>query len=139
MDIRNNKVILSKLTKISKKYNLSILILFGSRANGSYKKNSDYDFAFMAKKPLLVEEEINLFNDIMELLGNENIDLINISTNTSAKLRYEIFFKGIPLYESSSLLFKELKGRAYIDYIDFKRYNKNGLERIKKRIEELDI
>ncbi len=137
MNIIKNKKFLNNIKLICKKYELYIFILFGSRAKGTYTQKSDYDFAFIPKSNFSSNDEISLFNDIIDLLENENVDLINIANNYSAKLRYEIFFAGIPLFESKKNLFSDLKGRAYIDYIDYKRFSNDNLVRIKNRIENI--
>ena len=75
MDLLNNKIILDELKKISIKYKLKILLLFGSRAKENWKENSDYDFAFIPSSNFNSDLEIKLFDDLMIILKNENIDL----------------------------------------------------------------
>lgn len=137
MNILKNKVILKELRLISKKINLTNLILFGSRAKGNFKKTSDYDFAYFSKNNLTAEQEINLFNEIMYLLKTENLDLINLSSNTDVKLRFEIFQNGFSIYEIKNYEFSDLKGKAYIDYIDFQRFMKNRQELLSNRIQAI--
>lgn len=130
---------ISSFEKIAKKFNLKLLILFGSRASKKFTKKSDYDFAFLSDKNISSKEEINIFNEIQKLIKNENIDLINISNNHDVKLRHEIFSKGSILFESRKFLFKELAGKIYIDYIDFQKFEKNRLKLLKKDIMKLEI
>jgi predicted nucleotidyltransferase len=127
----------SSLQKIAKKYDLDLMVLFGSRAKGGHNKNSDYDIAFW--KILSVDDEIRLFDEIMGILQCENIDLININKNHDVKLRYEIFFNGCVIYEKEKGLFQDLKGRAWIDYMDFKRFSSNRLDLLKKDLEEFEV
>lgn len=137
MDILNSSNILEELRNIAIKYDLVIFSLFGSRASGLFKRNSDYDFAFIPPKNFTNEDEEFLFNDLMRLLENENIDLVNISKNYDVKLRYDIFHKGVVIYECRKSLFKELKHKSWIDYMDFKRFSNKRLESIKREMEKV--
>jgi predicted nucleotidyltransferase len=124
-----------RLSEVAKKYNLLTLVLFGSRAVGNEREDSDYDFAYFSKSELDSENYIDLFNDIMELVGNENIDLIDINKNKSHLLRYEIFSKGKCVYEYKKGFFNNLKIMAWFDYKDYEHYYEKQSEIIKKGIE----
>ncbi|MFW6286173.1 MAG: type VII toxin-antitoxin system MntA family adenylyltransferase antitoxin [Nanoarchaeota archaeon] len=139
MDILNDKIILNKLKKIAKEYDLSLFILFGSRAKKKFNEKSDYDFGFIPNKEFIAKDEIELFNEIMSILGTEKIDLINIKRNYDVKLRYEIFFGGVLIYEKYKHLFSKLKFKSYLEYIDFKKFSKNRLEYLKKNVSELKV
>jgi len=65
--------------------------------------------------------------------------LINISKNYDVKLRYEIFSNGVVVYENQKFLFSELKSKAWIDYMDFKKLTGNSLDLLKKEILELEV
>lgn len=114
-----NKETLNKLKVLAKKYDFKILILFGSRALQTNNKDSDYDFAFY-KKNISTKDEYELFNNFMEILNTQNIDLINIEKNTDATLRNQIFQKGICIYEKNKFTFEEMQTDALMDYMDFK-------------------
>lgn len=137
MAILDNKKIISSLRNISLEYGLGLLVLFGSRANGTDVKSSDYDLAFFPSKEFTAIEEINLFDSIMEILGTENIDLVNISKNHDVKLRYEIFMKGKLIYEKRKGLFRELRHKAWMDYIDFQKFSKNRAKCLREKIKSL--
>lgn len=139
MDILKENQILEELKLISQKFDLSLLILFGSRAKGNFKENSDFDFAFFSKNTLDSYTYIDLFNEIMFLLKNENIDLIDISKNHDVKLRNEIFQSGVLIYEKNISLFSDFKFKAWIDYIDFQKFTKNNYNIIKNNIRKLEI
>lgn len=123
--------------QLAKKHKLSLLILFGSRAKKTHKSDSDYDIAFYTKKSLTINQEQSLFEDIMNLLKTEKIDLININKNYDPLLRNEIFQHGKCLYEETKYLFDKLKGDAWIDFIDFQPYYKKQSEILKNKIESL--
>jgi uncharacterized protein len=126
-----------RLIELAKKYNLLILVLFGSRAKGNFKKDSDYDFAFYTEKKISPQSENKLFNEIISLLKNENVDLININSNYDSKLRFEIFMRGILIYEKYKGLFADLRGRAFIDHNDFLYHQKDNKMILHEKIKEL--
>lgn len=45
----NDLGVKEKITDLAVKYNLNLLVLFGSRAKNKFKVNSDYDLAFSSK------------------------------------------------------------------------------------------
>lgn len=49
MGKKTDKKVKSFAKIIKSKFNIDKIILFGSRAKGSYKKNSDYDFILVSK------------------------------------------------------------------------------------------
>ncbi|MBD3203665.1 hypothetical protein GF327_05180 [Candidatus Woesearchaeota archaeon] len=126
----------TELQKIAKKYNLLVLVLFGSRADNTYSKDSDFDFAFYTKKPMKTEKEISLYEDLVKILETEKIDIININTNHSPIVRKEIFFMGKPIYEVKNGFFDDLKWAAWFDYIDFQKYEVKRRKILEKQLEE---
>lgn len=128
-----------KIKRIGKKYNLLILVLFGSRANNKAKKDSDVDLAFYTRSPMKPKEELSIYEEFVESLEYEKIDLININTNHSPVIRKEIFFNGKPLFEAKEGLFTELKWNAWIDYIDFKKYEKKRMVLLKEKLKEAAV
>lgn len=66
------------IEKLCKSYNISLFILFGSRAKGREKKTSDYDLAFYKSTPITSEEYIQVSDKIAKYFNNEKIDLIDI-------------------------------------------------------------
>jgi uncharacterized protein len=136
METLENPKTREKLKNLAKKYNLDLLILFGSRAQKTNKKYSDFDLAFY-KSDISTKEEMRLFEDIINIIEFEKIDLVNISTNHNAKLRNEIFSKGQPIYQKRKGLFFELKGKAWIDYQDFRRFEPKNAQILKRSIDKM--
>lgn len=96
-----NNIINDNLTndikKIGEKYPISKIVLFGSRARGEYRYNSDIDLAIF---PL--PEFANsgyLYSDIDDLNTLLKVDFVLINDNTDTKLRYEIETEGVLIYE----------------------------------------
>ena len=82
---------------IAKERNVEILYLFGSRARGDNGPNSDYDFAYRAKKPASLMKRVGLMTDLEELVGN-NVDIVDMEVASDHFLK-EIERDGILLYK----------------------------------------
>ncbi|MFW6286217.1 MAG: type VII toxin-antitoxin system MntA family adenylyltransferase antitoxin [Nanoarchaeota archaeon] len=111
-----------KLQEVSKKYQLKLFIIFGSRQNNNYKINSDWDFAFYPNEMFNYKKEMKLFEEIQNILKYDKIDLLNIKTSNNLNVINNIFQKGKLIYESKDGLYKLKKWSAWIDLQDFKRY-----------------
>jgi len=121
--------LLNQLFVIRKEFKLDLLILFGSRAKGNYKKNSDYDLAYFRHNQLIIDEEIRLISRLENVFKEKNFDIINLNKlNLSPILKYEIFKNGICLYQANKYLFENFKENIFFDYID----SKNILEPTKE-------
>ena len=81
----------------AKKYpEVSLLMLFGSRARGQANEHSDWDFAYIATKNF---DSTPLYVELTLILGTDKVDLVNLSKAT-ALLRFRVTQDGKPLYES---------------------------------------
>lgn len=122
--------------KLAKKYDLDLIILFGSHASNKIKPNSDIDIAFKGVKKISFAKEQNLYADLVKLFERDDIDLINLHTHSDIVLLYEVFTSGKVLFEKNNWLFPHLRMCAWFDFQDFKRYfkmsKKATLNRVKK-------
>ena len=82
---------------LAKKHNIETLYLFGSRARGDNKPNSDYDFAFVAKEHTSLLEICGLMNDLEEYVGKE-VDILDMKAASEHFLK-EVEKDGIILYK----------------------------------------
>lgn len=96
-----------KVAEIARKYNLTLVLLFGSQATGKTHKGSDYDIAYLGEAPLSLGEESKLVVDLMRIFGSEAIDLASIR-GASPLLLYEIVRTGNILFERTPSLFTSL-------------------------------
>lgn len=104
MSLKINK---EKIKKIAQKYNLEMVLLFGSQVNGRAKQDSDIDIAYSAQKLLSTDEKIDLNNDLCDFFKKDIVDQVDIK-NANPLLLYEIS-------QNSKLIF----GKE-IDYIKFR-------------------
>ncbi len=108
-----------ELEKIAIKHKLKIFILFGSRAKGTSKKTSDWDFAFLIHKDISANKYIKLHEDLMNLFNYERIDLIDLSRSTDLYFISKVFETGILIYEIQKGLFIKKKMDAWFEFQDF--------------------
>ena len=86
--------VIEEIRTFAKKYNVDKVILFGSRARGDYKRNSDIDLAVaggdFARFALDVDEETStlLEYDIVDM-GREMQDELRQSIMQEGKILYE--------------------------------------------------
>lgn len=68
-----------KIKELADKYNLSLVLIFGSQAKQKFlHKESDFDIAYLAEKYLDLMAEAKLVNDLMPIFESEKIDLTNL-------------------------------------------------------------
>jgi predicted nucleotidyltransferase len=132
-----DSIIKKELILISKKYDLKLLILFGSRANNSSNLNSDWDIAYMPSKNISINQDLRLYNDIAKLIQNEKVDLINIKNTKYLHVLKNIFLEGKLIYEKKLGLFKQLKWGLWMQYIDFSKYYNKELEISENNLNEM--
>lgn len=65
-----------KIADIIVKYNITHVVLFGSRANGTNTEDSDYDFIIEFGSPVSLIKLASLKYDLEEVLGNP-VDVIH--------------------------------------------------------------
>ncbi|HEX9722318.1 MAG TPA: nucleotidyltransferase domain-containing protein [Candidatus Paceibacterota bacterium] len=68
----------SKLEKVAQKYQLELVLLFGSQVTGKTHKESDYDVAYLGQRKLSFEEQLRLDVDLMPVFGSDRVDIVDI-------------------------------------------------------------
>lgn len=102
---------------------IKMVILFGSRASGKTRSDSDYDIAVLTTKEKNIGELDN-YNNVLFFLCNAlhipdyKIDLTNLN-NASPLLAYEVLFSGRMVYGERDYL-DELRARTFRYFGDAK-------------------
>ncbi|MEA1962389.1 MAG: nucleotidyltransferase domain-containing protein [Bacillota bacterium] len=73
-------------------------VIFGSRARGDYRYNSDIDLAVYAQG----SPSVALYLDLDEAAGIYKLDFIDMTRLTNSKLRQHIEEEGIQIYPAVS-------------------------------------
>ena len=108
VDIKNVK---PQIEKLVKRYNLALLVLFGSQATGLTHKESDVDVAYYSHEKLDFNQEILLDTDLTGIFRNDKVSLINLKT-ASPLIAKEIVSKGVVLHTDDNFLFSQLYARV---------------------------
>lgn len=102
------------ITNIAKKYGLSLITVFGSRARRDFRAGSDTDVAYISENNLSLEKESEFATDLTEVLKTK-VDIVNVKKSTPL-LSYKIFKEGKPLYEKVKGMFSDNLAKAYRIY-----------------------
>ncbi len=98
-----------------KKLDVDLLLLFGSRADGSNHEDSDFDIAYRSKKPL--ESDGDLFRAVMNYIGSENLHILDLRDIKPLTL-YEIMRNCQVLYAEDMMDFYNLRAYAFRRFYD---------------------
>ena len=82
-------IVIEEICDLAKKYNVKKVILFGSRARGSFKEKSDIDLAVQGGN----------FVHFMLDVNEETSTLINLDEEIQSELRDSIKKEGKTIYE----------------------------------------
>jgi predicted nucleotidyltransferase len=95
-----------------KKYDINLLLAFGSYQTERFTKDSDIDLGYLAKRDFSPEEELQFLKDLVLLYRRDQIDLVDL-VKASPLLMYETAIHGRVLYEENdSFLRFKLKASA---------------------------
>jgi len=99
------------------KIGVDLVLLFGSRADGSNRPDSDFDIAYRSDKPLDMEADHVLSQALIEYTGSDNIHVLNIRPVKPLTL-YEIMRNCKVLYAKNMMDFYELRVYAFRRFED---------------------
>uniref|UniRef100_A0A7C1CDZ5 DUF86 domain-containing protein n=1 Tax=Thermofilum adornatum TaxID=1365176 RepID=A0A7C1CDZ5_9CREN len=110
----------SDMIAVFKQYpGIVAVLLFGSRARGDYRPDSDYDIAVLAEKPLAQRELEEIALKIADLLGvpADKVDIVDLQVATN-ELLYKVIRDHVPIYVSEDERFKRWVSENYIRVLD---------------------
>jgi predicted nucleotidyltransferase len=101
-----NKLTKKELNRLSKKYGIRSLYIFGSRAIGREKLSSDYDFAVILdekiKKEKYSQYKLNIISELLRLVNTDHIDLVILnSDDVPLLLKYNIIKEGKVIFDKN--------------------------------------
>jgi len=114
-----DKVKSKQINKIAEKYNLDLILLFGSqlREKKYLHRESDFDIAYLSKKNLNLMEEAKLICDLMPIFKSDKVDLANLR-RAGPLLMKQIFENHKILYCSNPKIYYRYKIYAERKYIE---------------------
>ena len=115
--------------KTIKKYNIKLLVLFGSTGTDFERKDSDLDLGYLCRDMLDRDNELSLLQDLMAYYRYSCIDLVNLRKATPG-LKLEIARNGRLLFgaEEDFLDFQLYAARVFADTKFLRRARKSCLE-----------
>ena len=127
------------LGELANKYELRLVILFGSQVSGRTHQESDYDIAYLSNRELSIEEEGHFILSLMPILRVKDERLVNlINVRTSGPLMlHSITNKGRVLFEQKPSLFLSLKLYAWKIFIDSQSFRDNCFRIVKERVAQM--
>ena len=82
---------------------LKLLVIFGSRARGDARSDSDWDFGYLADKPF---DPDSLLAALVTRLGSDRVDLADLA-RAGAQLRYRVAAEGRVVYAADEDVFPQ--------------------------------
>ncbi|RLC38237.1 hypothetical protein DRH27_02780 [Candidatus Falkowbacteria bacterium] len=128
-----------KLSQIAKKYNLKLIILFGSFASGKTHKESDLDIAIQYKREpgsSAFNDELALIGEFTKIFNGKKVDLCLINRANPLLLK-QINQNCVLLYGDLSD-FYNFKIYAFNRYNDYKIYFKMESDFVKKQVKKIN-
>ena len=126
-----------KLQSITEKYQLKLLVYYGSyaRQEDYDPVHSDIDIAFMAEQPLASQQLFDLMSDLILLHRTSKIDLVNLQT-ASGLLKEAVANDGKVLYEKEEGYFQNLCPYLYKCYYETRKFRQAQHDLFEKKLAE---
>jgi len=100
------KINTEKFKELAQKYDLNLLILFGSQVSGKTHPMSDFDFGFIGEKELNYENRSRLMRDLSILVKFSDVEAVDLKKASPFLLR--------EIARNNSVVFE--KNGAYADF-----------------------
>ena len=114
----------AKLKKVARRYNLDLIVLFGSHAKGRARRGSDVDIAVRARRRRWgdADWELDLVGDLagaLESGGEVDVAFLN---GADPILLFEVASDGVPLFEAEPAGFAQFCSYAARRYDDNRKW-----------------
>jgi len=110
-----NREELSRLATVFKRHDVIAAYLFGSRARGIFRDDSDYDIAVVLREGGDIITEVNLSSEIADALEvpADRVDLV-LLRGDEYPLIARVLKEGVPIYEESEAARKAWEKKVYL-------------------------
>jgi predicted nucleotidyltransferase len=120
-----------KIDQIGKKYNLRLILLFGSFSRGEARPESDLDIAILGQEPISFDTLLRIYSEMPFVFDNDgnkrrDLDLVSLH-DVNPLFRFYVMRDSILLYGKS------------IDYYSFKAYAFRDYQESQSLLKLMDI
>jgi len=128
-----------EIEEIFRKHGVVLAYLFGSRAKGLERKDSDYDIAVLFNRNVTIMDEIKLALDIADKLKLP-VEMIDITALNKADLLFKarILREGIPIYISDEDIRRRWERKTYLKILStidlYRMYTTRMLKKHKSKL-----
>ena len=105
---------------------LELLLLFGSRARGRAREGSDWDFGYLSRPGLDVDQ---LLADLVTVTRSDRVDLVDLG-RAGGQLRLRAARDGVPLFEGRPGAFGSFAYEAASFWCDVEPVLREAYERL---------
>ncbi len=128
-----------EINNLAKKYDLEMLVLFGSRADGTFREDSDFDIAFRSKKDFSFDDLVDLNNDLIKIFKCDKIDLVDLKKAEDPVLIHQISKNPKLLFgkEEDLIKFRVYAFSYYLDYEPFFKWQRLLIKKRQKALEKI--
>lgn len=96
--------LMSKSAKLAEKYQIDMVVLFGSQADNTATSKSDVDIAYARNQALSFDDQLTLGSELAPLFGTEAVDVVYLN-KTSPAFMYQIMKKSRLLFSRNIDIF----------------------------------
>lgn len=125
-----------RINVLAKKYQLKLILLFGSRVTGKTHKESDFDVAYLPEKNLSFDEETDINLQFIGIFSHDRIDTVDLR-KASPLLLYGIFKNCQVLFAEDDLIFYRYRVYILKKYIEAESYYEQKYKKLKEKIKQL--
>jgi len=120
-------------SKLAQKYNLDLMIVFGSYAVGKERANSDLDVGVIGDLDFNVL--LDLTNEITKLLGLKVVEVVNLK-KASPLLTHNALRKAVIIFERTAGTLSDARLSALHRFVETKSLREVKFNRTRKYIKE---
>ncbi|MBI2514609.1 nucleotidyltransferase domain-containing protein [Candidatus Wolfebacteria bacterium] len=122
-----------KIEDIAARYQLKLVLLFGSQSSSEIHSESDFDIAYLRETPMDFESENRLNYEFTGVFKKDRVDTVDIK-KTPPLLFYAIFEHPQVLYAADEFIFPSYQAYAFKKYIETKPLYEEKFRRLGARV-----
>lgn len=134
------EVNLKELKEIAKRFDLSLVIAFGSQVTGKFKLDGDLDIAVLfdsSRRQITTELGSALLEALARIFPAYRLDLV-ILNFADPLLKFRVSQEGMVLYQKGEHLFQRFRLSSIKQHIDSAKFYKMEREFLKRYVKEIE-